>query len=556
MNAGPPADSVGVERPPPQAPAESRARVAALHYSEPEKAQESTPDPPYPVGMSWSAQRQRRWLFATLFVLTFVGFAYTLTVPDFATTAIGLVRGTLVAGTVFIGAIVLFSLYVFTKHDELERMRVLEERRRSEASVLRYRLIEVAGLFDAAILMSVHPDLSRVLELVCRRTVAALNATVAGVFLQSPDGEGIELKACDGAHLDVLRRLKIKEGEGVIGEVIAHGRPTVFRPVDLVGASGNDRLLAQLGVLVVLPVRVNAAYAGALIVSGGESLADTESVAAMALFSESLGSALARIGKQREAESRTMALERVNRELTEHQRKAEVFLATATHELRTPLSGIVSYAEVLADYYDSLSDQERRALCVSLSQQCKTMTGLVDDLFDFVRLESGRLTLDAESTSAAELVISAVNLMAPVAAERGLRIEQQIPDIGSAMLDSTKIRQCVLNLLSNAIKFTEPGGSITVKAAAHPKGVEVTVTDTGRGVSAEDQDRIFNLYQSGSTRRADKSLGLGLYLVKSFVELHGGQVWVKSEIGRGSTFGFSLPWAPPGMSASQPPHAA
>jgi signal transduction histidine kinase len=528
-----------------------------LHYSESEKAEEQTPDPPYPVGMSWSAQRQRRWLFATLFVLTFVGFAYTLTVPDFATTAIGLVRGTLVAGTVFIGAIVLFSLYVFTKHDELERMRVLEERRRSEASVLRYRLIEVAGLFDAAILMSVHPDLSRVLEHVCRRTVAALNATVAGVFLQSPSNEEIELKASDGGHLEVLRRLKIKEGEGMIGEVIAHGRPTVFRPVDLVGAAGNDRLLAQLGgVVVVLPVRVNAAYTGALIVSGGESLSDPESVAAMALFSESLGSALARIGKQREAESRTMALERVNRELTEHQRKAEVFLATATHELRTPLSGIVSYAEVLADYYDSLSDQERRALCVSLSQQCKTMTGLVDDLFDFVRLGSGRLTLDAESTSTAELVISAVNLMAPVAAERGLRIEQQIPDIGSAMLDATKIRQCVLNLLSNAIKFTEPGGSIAVKAAAHPKGIEVTVTDTGRGVSPEDQDRIFNLYQSGSNRRADKSLGLGLYLVKSFVELHGGTVWVKSELGRGSTFGFSLPWSPAGMSASQPPHAA
>jgi hypothetical protein len=224
-----------------------------LHYSESEKAEEQTPDPPYPVGMSWSAQRQRRWLFATLFVLTFVGFAYTLTVPDFATTAIGLVRGTLVAGTVFIGAIVLFSLYVFTKHDELERMRVLEERRRSEASVLRYRLIEVAGLFDAAILMSVHPDLSRVLEHVCRRTVAALNATVAGVFLQSPSNEEIELKASDGGHLEVLRRLKIKEGEGMIGEVIAHGRPTVFRPVDLVGAAGNDRLLAQLGALLGEP---------------------------------------------------------------------------------------------------------------------------------------------------------------------------------------------------------------------------------------------------------------------------------------------------------------
>jgi signal transduction histidine kinase len=513
----------------------------------------------YPLSgksLSWSAQRQRRWLFATLFVLTFVGLAYTLTVPDFATTAIGLVRGTLVAGTVFIGAIVLFSLYVFTKHDELERMRVLEERRRSESSVLRYRLIEVAGLFDAAILLSVHPDLSRVLELVCRRTVAALNASSAGVFLQSQGSPEMELKACDGMHVEVFKRLKVREGKGVVGEVIAHGRPTVFQPVDLVGTSGEDRLLAQLGVVVVLPVRVNAAYTGALIVSGSESLADPECVAALGLFSESFGSALARIGRQREVESRTMVLERMNRELTEHQRKAEVFLATATHELRTPLSGIVSYAEVLADYYDSLSDQERRALCVSLSQQCKTMTGLVDDLFDFVRLESGRLTLDADPTGASELVLSAVNLMAPVASERGLRLEQHISDIGSVVLDATKIRQCVLNLLSNAIKFTEPGGTIGVRVSTITEGIEVSVSDTGRGVSLEDQERIFNLFHSGSDRRADKSLGLGLYLVKSFVELHGGKVWVKSELGRGSTFGFSLPWTPPAMTAGPPAHAA
>jgi signal transduction histidine kinase len=514
------------------------------------------PPPPYSPGVSWSAQRQRWWLFASLVVLILVGLAYTITVPDFATTAVGLVRGTLVAGTVFIGAIILFALYVFTKHDELERMRLLEERRRHEASVLRYRLIEVAGLFDAAILLSVHPEVARVLELVCRRAVAALNASTAAVFLQDTASEEIELQACDGEHGDVLKRMKIKKGEGIIGQVIAHGRPTVFQPLDLVSASADERQLAQLGVVIVLPVRVRAAYTGALIVSGRESLSEQECVAAMALFAESLGSALARIGKQREAESRTMVLERVNRELTEHQRKAEVFLATATHELRTPLSGIVSYAEVLADYYDSLSDQERRALCVSLSQQCKTMTGLVDDLFDFVRLESGRLTLDAESASAAELVISAVNLMAPVAAERGLRIEQHIPDIGTIMIDATKIRQCVLNLLSNAIKFTEPGGTIEVRATASAKGIEVAVVDTGRGVSLEDQERIFNLFQSGSDRRSGKSLGLGLYLVKSFVELHGGQVFVKSELGKGSTFSFTLPWAPPGLSAGNPAHAA
>jgi signal transduction histidine kinase len=171
------------------------------------------------------------------------------------------------------------------------------------------------------------------------------------------------------------------------------------------------------------------------------------------------------------------------------------------------------------------------------------MMGLVDELFDFARLESGRLTLDAEPTRVGELVGSAIDLLAPVAAERGLRIERQVADPEPVVLDPTKIRQCVLNLLTNAIKFTPDGGTISVQLTSDAEGVQVAISDTGRGITPEEMGRIFDLFNTGAGD--SKGLGLGLYLVKSFVELHGGRVWVRSRPGEGSTFAFALPWNPP-----------
>lgn len=255
-------------------------------------------------------------------------------------------------------------------------------------------------------------------------------------------------------------------------------------------------------------------------------------------------------------DSRVQVLERANRELIEHHRQSEIFLATATHELRTPLSGIVSYAEVLAEYYDTISDDERRSLCQALHQQCKAMMGLVDELFDFARLQSGRLTLEAEPIRVSELVASACDVVQLPAAERGLRIERQLADLGPVVLDPTKIRQCVLNLLSNAVKFTEPGGVIIVRLGAAAEGIEVAVTDTGPGIRPEEVGQIFEIFHSGAVRRGAKSLGLGLYLVKSFVELHGGNVWVESQPGEGSTFAFALPWTPPRASLALDTDAA
>jgi signal transduction histidine kinase len=294
---------------------------------------------------------------------------------------------------------------------------------------------------------------------------------------------------------------------------------------------------------------------GVLLVGGAPALKNESCRTAINLLGENLGSALIRI--EREANSPQAAPPASPAgSLAEHNRQMEVFLATATHELRAPLSGIVSYAEVLSDYFDTLSDAERRSLCSALNQQCKALMGLVDELFDLARIRSGRLTLDAQPTNTRELVGSAIDLLSPVAAERNLHLECHLEDAKQVVLDPIKIRQCVLNLLTNAIKFTADGGTIRVELSSEATGIRVAVTDTGRGVAPEEIEKIFDLFHTGAGRADSKSLGLGLYLVKSFVELHGGRVWVRSSPGEGSTFGFALPWSPPRANVELESHAA
>ena len=521
------------------------SRMSRVSHSEPVTVSSTSP-----------GRRQRRWLAVTLLVLIEVTLAYALTVPGFQATPFAALRRPWVAGSVLVGVILLFSLYVLAKHDELERLRRIEEAEREEVEALRIRLAEIAALFDAAVLLSLHPDVGRMLELVCRRVVAALDVDVAAVLLLDAEGKVLEVRARDGKRSAVAADLRIPVSEGAIGRVARSGRSAVLDAAELAGPPARaEHALGQLGAVAVVPVRLKAQIAGVLLAGGGTGasgadgttipLADERSITALGLFAESLGSALSRLEREQRIGGRNSVLERANRELVDHNRQTEVFLATATHELRTPLSGILSYAEVLADYYDTLADDERRSIASSLNHQCQTMMGLVEELFDFARLESGRLTLDAEPTRASELVSSAVDLMAAVAAEHGLRFERQIAELGPVVLDPTKIRQCVLNLLSNAIKFTPAGGTISVRLTASAEGIEVAVADTGQGIPAEELDRVFELFYSGAGRGGQKSLGLGLYLVRSFVELHGGKVWVRSRPGEGSTFAFAVPWHSP-----------
>ncbi|MBU2535554.1 MAG: HAMP domain-containing protein [Chloroflexi bacterium] len=217
------------------------------------------------------------------------------------------------------------------------------------------------------------------------------------------------------------------------------------------------------------------------------------------------------------------------------------FTHTLVHELKTPITPVLASSELL------LEEVERGGpiweLAQNISQGAYNLNQRIDELLDLARGEVGMLHLNPESVDSGRLLRSIVDSVKPLARKNRHILNAELPSsLPVIQADKDRLRQVVLNLLNNAFKFTPAGGSITVKAREDKAYLVVEVQDTGSGISEEEQKRLFEPYQQLERERARLSgLGLGLSLSKKLVELHGGQIWVQSEKGKGSIFGFSLP---------------
>ena len=249
----------------------------------------------------------------------------------------------------------------------------------------------------------------------------------------------------------------------------------------------------------------------------------------------------------------TYRLERANYMLAlardqaeEARRLKQQFAQTISHELRTPLNLIVGFTELMVEnpeYYGGhLPPAYVRDLGIVHRNACHLQT-LVNDVLDLARIEAAQMGILPEETSPGALAEDAVNVARSLVESRGLSLHLEIePDLPQLYLDPTRIRQVLFNLLNNAARFTERG-SVTVRVRRERDEVIFSVTDTGVGIAPEDIPRVFQEFHQldGTTRRRHGGAGLGLAISKRFVELHGGRIWVESELGRGSTFYFSLP---------------
>ena len=171
---------------------------------------------------------------------------------------------------------------------------------------------------------------------------------------------------------------------------------------------------------------------------------------------------------------------------------------------------------------------------------------LINDILDLSKIEAGRMELELTDFDLPTAIENALMLVRERAGRRSLTLHKSVDGgVGQLRTDERKIRQVVLNLLSNAIKFTPEGGSIEVAAAPKDGSVEVSVSDTGVGIAPEDQEAVFEEFrQVGTAEKKVEGTGLGLALSRKFIELHGGKIWVKSQVGVGSTFTFTIPSAP------------
>jgi len=232
------------------------------------------------------------------------------------------------------------------------------------------------------------------------------------------------------------------------------------------------------------------------------------------------------------------------RQLEAANRHKSEFLANMSHELRTPLNAIIGFSEMLKEQLFGDLNEKQLEYAEDIHSSGHHLLSLINDILDLAKVEAGRMELELSEFALPSAIESAMTLVKERAARHGIALESEIDDrLDCFVGDERKFKQILLNLFSNAVKFTPEGGRIGVAAGISDGTVEISVSDTGIGISPEDQMSIFEEFRQarGDGRGKSEGTGLGLTLTKRFVELHGGTIRVESEVGKGSTFTFTLP---------------
>ncbi len=243
---------------------------------------------------------------------------------------------------------------------------------------------------------------------------------------------------------------------------------------------------------------------------------------------------------------RTEDLEQAYEELSVFDKMKSDFIAITSHELRTPLSLIKGYAEAfLSGELGELDDFQLSKLKI-INARADQMTKIINDLLDVTRLEEGRMVGEKWYAPIGEIVHSALAEFESEAFRKKIDLTSEVQEgLPSVKVDVWRIHQVIENLLSNAIKFTPEGGKVKVAASMEPgkRDIIVSVSDNGPGIAKKDQEKLFTKFHQvdSNTTRNSGGLGLGLVICKGIVEAHGGRIWVESELGKGSTFSFTIP---------------
>jgi signal transduction histidine kinase len=240
---------------------------------------------------------------------------------------------------------------------------------------------------------------------------------------------------------------------------------------------------------------------------------------------------------------------RVQRALTERAEALETadrlkseFIANVSYELRTPLNTIIGFAEILTDQYFGTLNPRQIEYSRGILESSQRLLALINDILDLATIEAGHMSLELETIDLYRMLSSVLALTRERARKKKLEIEFDCPpDIGSIVADERRLKQALFNILSNSIKFTPENGQITLTARRVAGELTLTFADTGIGIPKADHGRVFGKFERGRSPEARHGAGLGLSLVKSFIELHGGSVELESDEGHGTRLTCRLP---------------
>ncbi|MCB9957572.1 MAG: PAS-domain containing protein [Rhodospirillaceae bacterium] len=247
------------------------------------------------------------------------------------------------------------------------------------------------------------------------------------------------------------------------------------------------------------------------------------------------------------------ALRASNRALETADRLKSEFIANVSYQLRTPLNAILGFAEILTNQYFGSLNERQLGYAASIADASRQLLSLINDILDIATIEAGYMELAVGEVDVPHLLQGVYDLARDWAGAQQLTLEMDCPgDFGSIEGDERRLKQAIYNLVSNAVKFTPEGGRIRLSAVRHDDGVVLAVSDTGVGISAADHERVFGRFERAKAAGRRGGAGLGLSLVKSIIELHGGSVALESVPGRGTTVSCVLPLRVPVSDAAVP----
>ncbi len=443
------------------------------------------------------------------------------------------------------GLVVVFCLYTLLKQRELDAVRRELERQELEKADVGTRLSELSELFRLSTALNLQLQLDDILQITVRRVVATLKAQQASIMVYDPESGLLETRAAYGLESEFTRNARQRLGEGIAGWVAQRGESLQLDSGSGMGEFSAERKQNRnITSALSLPLKVGSRCVGVLNVNriNHPEIFQAHHREVLQLFADHAGSVIERARVFDRLGSRARELEEMNLHLNELNRLKDVFLSTASHELKTPLTSVIGYAELLDDNDERMTHDQRGEFLRRLRLEANRLLGLIEDILDLTRIESGKLVLHRVSMSVNEIAHAAVETSRVLAGKRGIElVERLADDLPSVQLDEVKMRQVLVNLLGNAVKFSPAAGTVELATRRDGDFVRIEVADRGTGIPPEEATHIFELFGQGERGKLAGGLGIGLHLVKRITELHGGHVGVSSCLGEGSTFWVRLP---------------